>query len=157
MCLSRNVCGWRRHASPGCPAGAAIGTHMDCCGQFAPVSCAIGVSGCGCRRRFYGYRCRAGDLLGCVGHGLIGWSRGPLRSYCLRPCHYALEVYTPPMQRYFTSMNSSMPYFEPSLPMPDSFMPPNGATSVEIRPVLMPTMPYSSASDTRQTRLMSRL
>ncbi len=46
-----------------------------------------------------------------------------------------------------------MPYFEPSRPMPDSFMPPNGATSVEIMPVLMPTMPYSSASATRQMRL----
>ena len=36
-------------------------------------------------------------------------------------------------------------------------MPPKGATSVEMRPVLMPTMPYSSASDTRQTRPTSRL
>ena len=34
-----------------------------------------------------------------------------------------------------------MPYLEPSRPMPDSFMPPNGATSVETKPVLMPTMP----------------
>ena len=34
-----------------------------------------------------------------------------------------------------------MPYFEPSRPMPDSFMPPNGATSVETKPVLTPTMP----------------
>ena len=50
-----------------------------------------------------------------------------------------------------------MPYFEPSRPMPDSFMPPNGATSVEMKPVLMPTMPYSSASATRQTRPTSRL
>ena len=45
-----------------------------------------------------------------------------------------------------------MPYFDPSRPMPDSFTPPNGATSVEMMPVLMPTMPYSSASATRQTR-----
>ena len=50
-----------------------------------------------------------------------------------------------------------MPYFEPSRPMPDSLTPPNGATSVEMMPVLMPTMPYSSASATRQTRPMSRL
>src|SRR5687768_15896655 len=63
---------------------------------------------------------------------------------------------SPPMQRYFTSRNSSMPYFEPSRPMPDSFIPPNGATSVEISPVLTPTMPYSSASATRHTRPMSR-
>ena len=27
-----------------------------------------------------------------------------------------------------------MPYFEPSRPMPDSFTPPNGATSVEMMP-----------------------
>jgi hypothetical protein len=49
-----------------------------------------------------------------------------------------------------------MPYFEPSRPMPLSFMPPNGAISVEMMPSLMPTMPYSSASATRQMRPMSR-
>jgi hypothetical protein len=42
-------------------------------------------------------------------------------------------------------------------PMPLSFMPPKGAISVEMMPSLMPTMPYSSASATRQTRPMSRL
>src|SRR6202171_6672064 len=63
----------------------------------------------------------------------------------------------PPMQRYLTSRNSSMPYFEPSRPMPLSFMPPKGAISVEMMPSLMPTMPYSSASATRQMRPMSRL
>ena len=36
--------------------------------------------------------------------------------------------------------------------MPDSFIPPKGATSVEMKPVLIPTMPYSSASDTRHVR-----
>ena len=36
-----------------------------------------------------------------------------------------------------------MPYLEPSRPMPDSLTPPNGATSVEMMPVLIPTMPYS--------------
>ena len=50
-----------------------------------------------------------------------------------------------------------MPYFEPSRPMPDSLTPPNGATSVEMKPVLMPTIPYSSASETRQMRPRSRL
>jgi hypothetical protein len=45
-----------------------------------------------------------------------------------------------------------MPYFEPSRPMPLSFMPPKGAISVEMMPSLMPTMPYSSASATRQMR-----
>jgi hypothetical protein len=34
--------------------------------------------------------------------------------------------------------------------MPDSFMPPNGATSVEMSRSFTPTMPYSSASATRQ-------
>ena len=56
------------------------------------------------------------------------------------------EVQIPPMHRYLISRKSSMPYFEPSRPMPDSFMPPNGATSVEMMPVLMPTMPSSSCS-----------
>ena len=41
--------------------------------------------------------------------------------------------------------------------MPDSFTPPNGATSVEMKPVLMPTMPYSRPSETRQMRPTSRL
>jgi hypothetical protein len=63
----------------------------------------------------------------------------------------------PPMQRYLTSRNSSMLHFEPSRPMPLSFMPPNGAISVEMMPSLMPTMPYSRASATRQMRPMSRL
>jgi len=39
--------------------------------------------------------------------------------------------------------------------MPLSFMPPNGAISVEMMPLLMPTMPYSSASAIRQMRPMS--
>jgi hypothetical protein len=41
--------------------------------------------------------------------------------------------------------------------MPLSFMPPNGAISVEMIPSLMPTMPYSSPLATRQMRPMSRL
>ena len=52
----------------------------------------------------------------------------------------------PPIAQYFSSSHSSIPYDEPSRPIPDSFTPPNGATSVEMSPVLMPTMPYSSAS-----------
>src|SRR6266436_3382602 len=62
----------------------------------------------------------------------------------------------PPKQRYLISTYSSMPYLEPSRPRPDSFTPPKGATSVEMMPVLMPTMPYSRVSATRQTRAMSR-
>ena len=61
------------------------------------------------------------------------------------------------MQRYLISSHSSIPYFEPSRPMPDSLTPPNGATSVEMTPVLMPTIPYSSPSETRQMRPTSRL
>ena len=49
-----------------------------------------------------------------------------------------------------------MPYFEPSRPSPDSLTPPKGATSVVMSPVLTPTIPYSSASATRQIRPMSR-
>jgi len=63
---------------------------------------------------------------------------------------------TPPKHRYLISRYSSIPYFEPSRPSPDSFTPPNGATSVEINPVLIPTIPYSSPSATRQIRAMSR-
>jgi hypothetical protein len=40
--------------------------------------------------------------------------------------------------------------------MPDCLTPPNGATAVLIRPVLMPTMPTSSAPATRHTRARSR-
>ena len=47
----------------------------------------------------------------------------------------------PASARYFSSSHSSIPYFEPSRPMPDSFIPPNGATSVETKPVLIPTIP----------------
>src|SRR6266481_352980 len=41
--------------------------------------------------------------------------------------------------------------------MPLSFMPPNGAVSVEMIPSLMTTMPYSSASAVRQMRPMSAI
>ena len=78
-----------------------------------------------------------------------------------------------------TSKYSSIPYLEPSLPRPDCFTPPNGATciitedlisqnnlspcysskeykmhptSVEISPSLTPTSPYSRASVTRHER-----
>ena len=44
-----------------------------------------------------------------------------------------------PMQRYFTSRNSSIPYFEPSRPIPDCFTPPKGATSVENDANMLPT------------------
>jgi hypothetical protein len=47
--------------------------------------------------------------------------------------------------------------FEPSRPIPLSFMAPKGAISVKMMPSLMPTMPYSRPSATRQMRPMSRL
>src|SRR4051812_19842220 len=65
---------------------------------------------------------------------------------------HPVQVSTPPKHRYLSSTYSSNPYFEPSRPRPLSLMPPNGATSVEIMPSLMPTMPLSSASATRHTR-----
>jgi len=59
-------------------------------------------------------------------------------------------------QIYFISRYSSIPWREPSRPRPDCLTPPNGATSVEMMPVFTPTIPYSSASDTRVTRPRSR-
>ena len=38
---------------------------------------------------------------------------------------------------YLISTNSSTPWREPSRPMPDSLTPPNGASSLEIAPVLI--------------------
>src|SRR5690606_13661843 len=61
-----------------------------------------------------------------------------------------------PRHRYLSSRYSSMPYLLPSRPRPKAFTPPKGATSLEMIPVLMPTMPYSSASATRNTRDRSR-
>ena len=51
---------------------------------------------------------------------------------------------------YLISRKSSTPYFEPSLPRPDSFTPPNGASAFEVKPVFTPTIPYSRASATLQ-------
>src|SRR5262249_14895326 len=69
---------------------------------------------------------------------------------CLAKHGFGQEL--PPKQRYLISEDSSIPHLSPSRPRPDSCTPPNGATSVEMMPVLMPTMPYSRASATRQTR-----
>ena len=62
------------------------------------------------------------------------------------------SLYRPPTQTYFSSVNSSRPWWEPSRPSPDSFTPPNGASSVEIKPSFTPTMPYSNCSMVRQMR-----
>jgi short chain dehydrogenase len=80
------------------------------------------------------------------------WS-GYNANFCdpLRPCcsvgiiigvsPHAQSHWMPPMQRYFVSRYSSMPYFDPSRPLPLSLMPPKGASSVEMIPSLMPTIP----------------
>ncbi len=49
-------------------------------------------------------------------------------------------------------LEAQIPYLEPSLPCPEYLTPPNGATSVEISPSLIPTIPYSNASATFQQR-----
>src|SRR5471030_740317 len=63
--------------------------------------------------------------------------------------------YSPPMWKALTSRYSSRPYLLPSRPRPDCLMPPNGATSMEMMPVLSPTMPNSSASPNRHERRKS--
>jgi Fic family protein len=62
----------------------------------------------------------------------------------------------PPRQTNLISRNGSMPYLEPSRPMPDCLTPPKGATSWAKMPAFTETMPASSASATRHTRPMSR-
>src|SRR6202007_2668281 len=54
---------------------------------------------------------------------------------------------------YLVSVNSRSPSCAPSRPMPDCLTPPNGAAGSDTRPRLSPTMPASSASDTRRPRL----
>lgn len=68
-----------------------------------------------------------------------------------------LTPHTPPRHRYLISTYSSMPWCEPSRPRPDCLTPPKGTCSALISPVLMPTMPLSSASATRKMRPTSRL
>src|SRR5690606_34121804 len=75
---------------------------------------------------------------------LPGWLAG---------CYFPIS----PIHQYLISMYSSIPYFEPSRPNPDCFMPPKGATSVDRMPVFTATMPYSSASPTRHVRPRSRV
>lgn len=63
--------------------------------------------------------------------------------------------YSTATQRAFRDRYSSSPWREPSRPIPDSLIPPKGAISVEMSPVLTPTIPYWSPSATRQVRLAS--
>ena len=44
---------------------------------------------------------------------------------------------SPLTQMYLISTKSSMPYFDPSRPIPDSLTPPNGPTSFEIAPKII--------------------
>src|SRR4051794_7150802 len=85
----------------------------------------------------------------------------PVRNERRRALGGALQIVRahrsrPASSMYLRAVNSSMPCREPSRPMPDSLTPPNGATSVEMISVLTPTIPYSSASATRNTRPRSR-
>ena len=68
--------------------GAGICAHVGCFWQLALVSRAIRLPGCARRRRFCDYCCRAGDLLGRLGHGFDRWSWGFVWGNCLSPCHY---------------------------------------------------------------------
>jgi hypothetical protein len=63
---------------------------------------------------------------------------------------------TGPCNRYFTFEIVSMPYFEPTRLSSDLLTPPNGATVVDINPVLIPAMPCSGASATRHNRPRAR-
>jgi len=60
-----------------------------------------------------------------------------------------------PKQRYFISVYSSMPYLEPSRPMPDSLTPPNAPSAQLMRPSLIPTIPTSNFLATRKHWLIS--
>lgn len=65
---------------------------------------------------------------------------------------YNKRIYFRPMQIVFFSRYSSIPYFECSLPSPECFQPPNGATSLVMATWFTPTMPYSSSLATRHVR-----
>ena len=80
----------------------------------------------------------------CLAYDGPGGSGDVPRPHNFLPATDGAAIYSPPRARYLVSRYSSSPWREPSRPMPDCFTPPKGATSVEINPVLMPTMPYSS-------------
>src|SRR5262249_25692764 len=65
--------------------------------------------------------------------------------------HAAYQV----TEMYCVSRNSLRPSCAPSRPIPDCFMPPNGAAGSETKPRLRPIIPKSSFSETRMPRLMS--
>ena len=86
------------------------------------------------------------------------WPTGRLRCTHLDEARYGrspVRTLQPPkpIATYFVSRNSSMPTLPPSRPSPDCLIPPNGAAGLDTRPVLSPTMPDSSRSDTRSARV----
>ena len=86
--------------------------------------------------------------------GNDGFLAGSLRRHrCSRPD--AGTVGLPDYQSqamYFDSRYSSMPSWPPSRPSPLCLVPPKGAAGSETSPRLSPTMPLSSASETRRPR-----
>ena len=54
-----------------------------------------------------------------------------------------------------TSVYSSKASLPPSLPIPESLIPPNGCSHADINPTLTPTIPLCSASATVHNRLIS--
>lgn len=60
-------------------------------------------------------------------------------------------------EMYWVSRNSIIPSCDPSRPIPDCFMPPNGAAGSDTMPRLRPIMPKSSRSDSARPRETSRV
>jgi hypothetical protein len=88
------------------------------------------------------------------------WAQGDITRFILVGRHFATLSQHGRHQlvaMYLVSVNSRSPSCAPSRPMPDCFTPPNGAAGSDTRPRLSPTMPASSASDTRRPRLRSRV
>ena len=70
-------------------------------------------------------------------------------------CGIRTSIRLPIHRMYCVSRNSIRPSCAPSRPMPDCFMPPNGAAGSETRPRFSPIMPKSSFSETRMPRVRS--
>lgn len=70
-------------------------------------------------------------------------------------CATRIAVAHQSVAMYLASRNSSMPWWPPSRPRPDSFTPPKGAAGSETTPRLRPIMPASRRSETRSPRARS--
>lgn len=85
-----------------------------------------------------------------------------IKTHAVFPTHWAngrrrmnesyVSYHLRPMQIVFFSRYSSIPYFECSLPSPECFQPPKGATSLVMATWFTPTIPYSSSFATRHVR-----